>query len=76
MGKLTTWFWLVDGVPACESPHTLGVDIDPPTVCAWATKEEAEAEAARFLLLRPGHSVEVHPSSEHPRDPDPRDEEQ
>jgi hypothetical protein len=64
-----SWFWTVDGEPACESRHTLNAELDPPTRCGWTTREEAEYEAQRFLAACPGHTVAVRPREEHPRDP-------
>lgn len=54
------YYWTIDGVPACQSPHTWGSDIDPPFACAGARKH-LEHQVFRFHGLRPGHKVEIKP---------------
>lgn len=54
------YYWTVDGVPACQSPHTWGPDIDPPFACAGSQKV-VTAMVMRFRRLRPGqYRTEIH----------------
>ena len=53
------YYWTIDGVPACASPHTWGPDFDPPFHCA-GTRKQLEHLVFRFHGLRPGHEVRIH----------------
>ena len=54
------YYWTIDGVPACQSPHTWGPDIDPPFACTGSWRG-LERMVERFEMLRPGHVVEIKP---------------
>lgn len=55
----TMFYWTVDGVPACQSEHTVGVEFDPPNYCASDRREALEELVERFHRLRPGHEVRI-----------------
>ena len=52
-------YWTVDGVPACQSPHTADPSFDPPLVCAPHPPRSARTEAERFRRLKEGHDVSL-----------------
>lgn len=54
-----SYYWTVDGVPACISPHTWGPDINPPFACAGEFAVLAQ-QIERFDRIRPGHTAEIH----------------
>lgn len=52
-------YWTVDGVPACQSPHTADPLFDPPLTCSPRSPKSTRKEAERFSRLKDGHDVSL-----------------
>ena len=58
-----SFHWKVNGVEACQAKETLykadGTPYDPPSACAYASREELEPLAARVRKEYPDAEVEI-----------------
>lgn len=54
-----TYYWTVNGVPACQAQETLDHRLNPATYCATHTVDEASGMIERVRALYPDADFDV-----------------